>query len=53
MIICGGEKGTIMGGEVITDEMKKNTQIMPPQKFDLIDAQASQCFVRFQPRIRS
>jgi DNA-directed RNA polymerase subunit RPC12/RpoP len=39
MIICGGEKGTSLGGEVITDEMKKNTQIMPPQKFDLVDAQ--------------
>ncbi len=39
MLICGGEKGTSLGGDVITDEMKKDTQIMPTQKFDLIDAQ--------------
>lgn len=39
MLIAGGEKGTSLGGDVITDEMKKGTLIMPPQTFDLIDAQ--------------
>src|SRR5262249_10339432 len=40
-IIAGGKEGNALGGEVVSNEVKKDTKIMPAQNAEVVDSQGT------------